>query len=350
MSNQHSYDASNDDMEFETILRRWKLLPCADIWEDQIHIPLNKRSLSQTSSYLSVHSNVDLNSHWCYNLKPYFKWINLIILYYPMRCTIEPYQKIRRSKYWNNFFLCCIIIGILYHSIAILIWFFDIYFPIVDQISQVVYILFEISVLCARITSLYYFYSKCDFPWMCTNSLNIFPEQNISNNIVYLLRKYMIFIKIIMLILFIADFIQTVMYVLNAASYQNTTTPLRICYIIMPISGRLFIFWPNYITFSMISFITLKYKMYFMILIDQLYEMSNQNTFDFGDILQKYQSIKSSFSTDYNSSGLKWFVLLMVCAYTLRLWSVSYEILSGTWESENIVLNVLRLFCLLFAF
>eukprot|EP01084_Bolivina_argentea_P087883 158674_1 len=278
------------------------------------------------SSYMSVDSVVNDNV-----LRDSFKWLNKMLLYIPMwvsrypqisNITLEnPYQI--RNKPIGIFIILLSIMGLLYHA-TIIIWSLIDNMQSGDHIVYYgIYIIITVLLAITRFLGIIYFMNYFNYPWiLCIDRF----QKNIYEIYSKQIKRYSKFI----LFMTVLNLSLDVYYVINVTFVAPEqllfdSNMLRIARIIAIFAGRLFRYWPLIITISVVSGIFVKYNVYLL----RLTDMCNEDHIEFGDMLNKYETLQQSFKTDYNVY-LSWSLKLFLGCSVLDLWISAYE--SYNWK------------------
>eukprot|EP01084_Bolivina_argentea_P140095 246389_1 len=235
--------------------------------------------------------------------------LNTVILYLPMWCSKPPNQSEERNKYLSIIIILIVIGFTLFHLVFAYIIIFDVFF--FDVVFAIIYITLEVGLTFARLLTLYYFYVHFNFPWLTNfNPLN----DNIS--------CYNYLIKILMFLLFIIDGVSITGAIIKNISLHNMHI---IAYLELTalITGRIFIFWPLFVTLAVHSMICLKY---YLALIEVHRMLNHENiNVDLSQLFLKYQKLYDAYKIDYHPI-LNWSLHFILCSYAFNIWIDTYSI------------------------
>ena len=243
------------------------------------------------------------------HLSQSFSWLNIFILYSPLWVKRTPNLE-HRSCCLSLIILSITIIAILYHLAFVFIFY--IYKALDGLIYQSVYSLSEIIVSSSRLFGLYYFYSQFNYPW------NHSQLQSLNMKHIKIIKTSKQTILILFMLIMILDIIMAIHYAYGHIEQDESF------YVSVSVIGRLFLFFPSFISFAVAAAIFLKYHLRIIQFTEKL---QAGDIIDFNDMLQSYVKLNELFKCEY-SVYLEWSLLLYLFGILLDIWVSSYEILS----------------------
>ena len=252
-----------------------------------------------------------------------FNWLNILIRIFPMWST-KSIHTTHLTLQTRNQCLSIIMItittaAILYHLTFVLVFYImrgD------NVIYQIIYTMGEVVVVISRLLNLFYFVRHFDFPWNSDKIQTFHPKQ------MQIIAKYKRIIFIFLFLIIVLDIIMSVHFI---SGYLRNDLMNDI---IMDVIGRIFQFFPCFITMAVAAVIFLQYHLHLLQFIDAL----KADSVNFKDLLKRYVKTKKLFEKHYNVY-LDWSIKFYLLSILLDVWMSSFAI-----ESTGDLMNIMEFF------
>eukprot|EP01084_Bolivina_argentea_P143241 251600_1 len=285
----------------------------------------------ETSNHNYISMDVDLNDACNVILKTLskqFKWLNRLILYFPMWCTNYS-PNIHRSKMLNAVVIFISISAVLAATSMDFYKYINSFSKF--QMVTAYYNVELLLLLITRFTSIYYFYKYFNFPWkidQITFAVKINDISVYQNTI----KKNRVRIQLYICSVFVLDIISLVYsaYKMPLVISNNDIVWTEILLL------RIFGVYPNVLTVSILSVIFLKHKLYLMCLMEKL----NNDNIEFQSMFDEYEQLLKNLKHEYNNS-LQYFIQLFLAALLCDIWVSTADLISTSMADLGSVFSVL---------
>ena len=215
------------------------------------------------------------------SLSESFAWLNRMVLLCPMFTRRIPNSNQSRSSYLSFIVTILNIGAILYHLVFVLIEYT--FYSSESTVFRIVFGTEEVSTAISRALALYYFYVQFDYPWAKSRSKiqsDAFTIQQRRS-----LQKYNMIIIFFYTIIMILDLIILVHICYKHSKVESTNHWQNYT---ATITGRIFIWFPIYLSFAVLGAIFVKYHLWMQQLINLLKDKGKIN---FEDMLDEYVNV-----------------------------------------------------------